>query len=142
MSQAKNYLTIYVDGASRGNPGPAGVGIALEDDKGITKAKVSRYIGETTNNQAEYKALIMGLEEAVKLKAEHVNIRTDSKLLVEQIQGNYKVRNANLRVLFRQVKQLLAGFKSFTIARIPRQQNMIADALANKALDKLKQTGL
>ncbi len=136
MSQAKNCLTIYVDGASRGNPGPAGIGIVIEDEKGITKAKISGYIGETTNNQAEYKALIMGLREAAKLKAEHVDIRTDSKLLAEQIQGNYKVRNANLRLLFQQVKQLLADFESFTIAFIPRYQNVTADALANKALDR------
>ena len=136
MSQAKNCLTIYVDGASRGNPGPAGIGIAIEDEKGITKAKISCYIGETTNNQAVYKALIMGLREAAKLKAEHVDIRTDSKLLAEQIQGNYKVRNANLRLLFQQVKQLLADFKSFTIASIPRYQNATADALANQALDR------
>jgi len=136
MSKAKNYLTIYVDGASRGNPGPAGVGIAIKDERGITKARISRYIGETTNNQAEYKALIMGLREAAKLKAEHVDIRTDSKLLAEQIQGNYKVRNANLRLLFQQVKQLLADFKSFTIVFIPRRQNANADALANEALDR------
>lgn len=136
MSKAKNCLTIYVDGASRGNPGPAGIGIAIEDKKGITKARISCYIGETTNNQAEYKALIMGLREAAKLKAEHVDIRTDSKLLAEQIQGNYKVRNANLRLLFQQVKQLLADFESFTIAFIPRYQNATADALANKALDR------
>ena len=135
MSQAKNCLTIYVDGASRGNPGPAGIGIAIEDEKGTTKARISSYIGETTNNQAEYKALIMGLREAAKLKAEHVDIRTDSKLLAEQIQGNYKVRNAKLRLLFQQVKQLLADFKSFTIAFIPRYQNATADALANRALD-------
>jgi ribonuclease HI len=136
MSQAKNCLTIYVDGASRGNPGPAGIGITIEDEKGITKARISSYIGETTNNQAEYKALIMGLREAAKLKAEHVDIRTDSKLLVEQIKGNYKVRNANLRPLFQQVKQLLADFESFTIASIPRYQNATADALANQALDR------
>ena len=136
MSQAKNCLTIYVDGASRGNPGPAGIGIVIEDEKGITKAKISGYIGETTNNQAEYKALIMGLREAAKLKAEHVDIRTDSKLLAEQIQGNYKVRNANLRLLFQQVKQLLADFESSTIAFIPRYQNATADALANQALDR------
>jgi ribonuclease HI len=136
MSQAKNCLTIYVDGASRGNPGPAGIGITIEDEKGVTKARISSYIGETTNNQAEYKALIMGLREAAKLKAEHIDIRTDSKLLAEQIKGNYKVRNANLRLLFQQAKQLLADFESFTIASIPRYQNATADALANQALDR------
>jgi len=136
MSKAKNCLTIHVDGASRGNPGPAGIGVVIEDEQGITKARISGYIGEATNNQAEYRALIMGLREAAKLKAEHVDIRTDSKLLAEQVQGNYKVRNANLRLLFQQVKQLLADFESFTITFIPRYQNATADALANKALDR------
>lgn len=136
MSKAKNCLTIHVDGASRGNPGPAGIGVVIEDEQGITKARISGYIGETTNNQAEYRALIMGLREAAKLKAEHVDIRTDSKLLAEQVQGNYRVRNANLRLLFQQVKQLLADFESFTITFIPRYQNATADALANKALDR------
>jgi len=136
MSRAKNCLTIHVDGASRGNPGPAGIGVVIEDEQGTTRAKISGYIGETTNNQAEYRALIMGLREAAKLKAEHVDIRTDSKLLAEQVQGNYKVRNASLRLLFQQVKQLLADFESFTITFIPRYQNATADALANKALDR------
>jgi len=115
MSRAKNCLTIHVDGASRGNPGPAGIGVVIEDEQGITKARISGYIGETTNN---------------------VDIRTDSKLLAEQVQGNYKVRNASLRLLFQQVKQLLADFESFTITFIPRYQNATADALANKALDR------
>ncbi len=136
MSDAKKYLTIHVDGASRGNPGPAGIGVFIEDEAGMIKAKLSHYIGEATNNQAEYKALIMGLREAVKLEAEHINIRTDSKLLAEQIRGNYKVRSANLMPLFRQVKQLLAGFNSYNIVCVPRQQNVVADTLANRALTK------
>jgi ribonuclease HI len=135
MDEAKKHLSIYVDGASRGNPGPAGIGVSIEDGTGTIKAKISHYIGKATNNQAEYKALIMGLREAVKLGAEHINIKTDSELLAEQIRGNYKVRSANLMPLFRQVKQLLANFESFDIASIPRRQNATADALANQALD-------
>lgn len=97
--------------------------------------RISSYIGETTNNQAEYAALITGLREAARLKAEHVDIKTDSELMVRQVQGGYRVRNANLRPLFDEVKQRLASFKSFTISHIPRSQNGTADALANQALD-------
>ena len=136
MSEAKKHLSIYVDGASRGNPGPAAVGIFIEDGAGVIEAKISHYIGKATNNQAEYEALITGLREAVKLGAEHINIKTDSKLLAEQIRGNYKVRSPNLIPLFRQAKQLLANFESFNIADIPRRQNATADALANQALDR------
>jgi len=125
-----------VDGASRGNPGPAGVGIIIAGEQGTTRVRISSYIGETTNNQAEYKALIMGLREAARLGAEHIDIKTDSKLVVEQVRGKYKVRHANLRPLFEEAKQLLAEFRSFTITHIPRHQNNAADALANEAVDR------
>jgi ribonuclease HI len=128
-------LTIYVDGASRGNPGPSGIGIVIEDREGATKVKISSYIGRTTNNQAEYRALIVGLREAVRLKAEHVDIMSDSELLVEQVCGRYKVRSPKLRSLFEEVKELLAGFRSSAISYIPREQNRVADALANQAFD-------
>jgi ribonuclease HI len=124
-----------VDGASRGNPGPSGIGIVIEDRGGATKVKISGYIGRTTNNQAEYRALIVGLREAARLKAEHVDIMSDSELLVEQVCGRYKVRSAQLRNLFEEVKELLAGFRSSAISYIPREQNRVADALANQAFD-------
>ncbi|MFC2000412.1 ribonuclease HI family protein [Chloroflexota bacterium] len=136
MSRASiNRLTVYMDGASRGNPGPAAIGVVIEDGGGEPRVKISSYIGESTNNQAEYKALIMGLTEATALRAEHIDIKSDSELLVEQVRGNYKVRNAGLRPLFEQVQQLLAGFKSFSITHIPRRKNSLADSLANEALD-------
>jgi ribonuclease HI len=128
-------LTVYVDGASRGNPGPSGIGIVIKDGEGATKVKVSSYIGRATNNQAEYRALIVGLREAARLKAEHVEIKSDSELLVEQVCGRYKVRSAQLRNLFQEVKELLADFRSSTVSHIPRYQNRVADALANQALD-------
>ncbi|NQT48060.1 MAG: ribonuclease HI family protein [Chloroflexi bacterium] len=128
-------LTVYVDGASRGNPGPAAIGAVIEDDEGAPKVKLSCYIGETTNNQAEYKALIMGIREAALLGAEYIDMKSDSELLVEQVRGNYKVRNANLKPLFQEVRQILREFKSFTITHIPRRENTAADALANEALD-------
>ena len=129
-------LIVCMDGASRGNPGPAGIGILIKGESGIVKTKVSRYIGEATNNQAEYKALIMALEESAKLGAAHIDIRMDSELVVRQVQGSYKTRNVKLKPLFHQVKQLLTRFESFTITHIPREQNRIADALANQAIDR------
>ena len=129
-------LTVWVDGASRGNPGPAGIGILIKGQSGIDEIKFSRYIGEATNNQAEYRALIMALEESAKLGAVHPDIRMDSELVVRQVQGSYKTRNAKLKPLLQRVKQLLTGFQSFTITHIPRQQNRIADALANQAIDR------
>ncbi len=138
LSGLRNYMemaTIYVDGASRGNPGPAGVGILI-NSQSHTEAQVSCYIGEATNNQAEYKALIIALEEAAKLGAKHVDVRMDSELVVKQLNGSYKVRDTKLKPLFRQVKQLLTRFDSFAIMHIPRQQNRIADSLANQAIDE------
>lgn len=130
-------LTVHVDGASRGNPGPAAIGVVMRDENGTTAVRLSSYIGRTTNNQAEYTALITALEEAARLGADRVDIRTDSQLMVEQIRGRYKVRNANIRPLFEEVTRLLAAFKSYGILHIPREQNSEADALANEALDKL-----
>ena len=125
-----------MDGASRGNPGPSGIGVVIVDRDGATKVKISGYIGRTTNNQAEYRALIVGLREAARLKAEHVDIKSDSELLVEQVCGRYKVKSAQLRKLFEEVKELLAGFRSSAISHIPRHQNRVADVLANQALDE------
>lgn len=130
-------LTVNVDGASRGNPGPAAIGVVMRDENGTTAVRLSSYIGRTTNNQAEYTALITALEEAGRLGAERVDIRTDSQLMVEQILGHYRVRNENIRPLFEEARKLLVTFKSYSITHIPREQNREADALANEALDKL-----
>jgi ribonuclease HI len=134
MGAEVKHLTLYTDGAAQGNPGPSGIGVVIKDESGTIKAEKSRYVGETTNNQAEYKALILGVEEVVKLGAEHVDIKLDSELLVKQIQGSYKVRDANLQALFWKVTQLLKGFKSSTLEHIPREQNAEADALAHQAI--------
>ena len=134
-AQDNSRLTMYIDGASRGNPGPAAVGVVLLDAVGSHVLSISSYIGETTNNQAEYRALITGLTEAAKLNTGHLDIRSDSELLVRQITGRYRVRNADLMPLFRQAKGLLGSFGSYSIDHIPRKQNSAADALANQALD-------
>jgi ribonuclease HI len=138
MDKPPKRLTIYVDGASRGNPGPAAVGAVIKEEQGATILKVSSSIGRATNNQAEYSALIVALQEAMKLGADQVYINTDSQLMSEQINGNYKVRNAHIRPLFEKAMQLLTAFQYYSIDHIPRYLNSEADALANEALNNLK----
>ena len=138
MDKPPKRLTIYVDGASRGNPGPAAVGAVIKEEQGATILKVSYSIGRATNNQAEYSALIVALQQARKLGADQVYINTDSQLMSEQINGNYRVRNAHIRPLFEKAMQLLTAFQYYSIDHIPRYLNSEADALANEALNKLK----
>ncbi|MCK5434499.1 MAG: ribonuclease HI family protein [Dehalococcoidales bacterium] len=126
---------IYADGASRGNPGPAAIGVTIKDKKGKLITFISQRIGRATNNQAEYRAIIAALEEATRLGVKQVEIKTDSELVVRQINGEYRVKKATLKPLYQQVKQLQSQLKSFTITHIPRQQNIEADKLANKALN-------
>ena len=126
---------MFVDGASRGNPGPAAIGVTIKDERGKLITSISRRIGRATNNQAEYRAIIAALEEAVRLDVKQVDIKTDSELVVKQINGEYRVKKTTLKPLYQQVKQLQSQFKGFTITHIPRRQNFEADKLANKALD-------
>lgn len=123
-------LELYIDGASKGNPGPAGVGVVLCQGREVIK-NLSYYIGETTNNIAEYSALIYGLQEAIILKAESVKINTDSELLYRQINREYKVRDAKLLSLYNQALHLLTAFKNFEMSLIPRRDNRGADKLAS-----------
>ena len=129
-------LIINTDGAARGNPGPAGIGVVIKDEKGAVVREIAEYIGETTNNQAEYRALIMALEAAVELKADSVGIFADSELMVSQIKGIYKVKNEGLKPLFEQARELLQKFKVCNIEYLPREKNKEADKLANIAIDK------
>lgn len=128
-------VVINTDGASRGNPGKAAIGAVIADEQGGTIHTISRCIGITTNNQAEYKALIEGLEAALKLDASEVAIRIDSELIVNQVKGLYRVKNPALKPLYQRVTELLAGFNGFTIEHISRTFNQGADRLANLALD-------
>ena len=128
-------VRIWVDGASRGNPGPAAVGIVIKDGQGRLITHISQRIGTTTNNQAEYRAIITALEKAVELGAEYVELNSDSELVVKQINGRYRVKKAALKSLYQQVKQLQGLLEGLTITHIPRQQNAEADKLANTALD-------
>ncbi len=128
-------VIIYADGASRGNPGPAAIGVTIKDKQGRLITLISQSIGRATNNQAEYKAIIAALEHAITLGANQVEIHSDSELVVRQINGEYRVKKATLKPLYQQVKRLQIQLKSFTITHIPRQQNIEADNLANKALN-------
>ncbi len=128
-------VIICTDGAARGNPGPAAIGATLKDEQGTLVATISRRIGTTTNNQAEYRAVITALEKAVKLGIKDVELRADSELVIKQINGRYKVKNTALRPLYQEVVKLIGSLDSFKASYIPRERNAEADALANKALD-------
>ena len=126
---------IFTDGASRGNPGSAAIGAVIKDEQGKLISSISRRIGRTSNNQAEYRAVIIALEEAIRLGARQVTIKMDSELVAKQINGEYRVKKATLKPLYQQVKQLQASLEDFTITHVPRRQNTEADNLANKALN-------
>jgi len=128
-------LVIYADGAARGNPGPAGIGVVIEDERGRILKEVSQFVGRKTNNQAEYMALIQGLEEAAEYQADAVQVRLDSELLVNQLKGEYKVKSPLLKPLRNHAQRLLARYKVVGIEHIERQYNRAADRLANRAID-------
>ncbi len=131
----KNML-IWIDGAARGNPGPAAIGVVIKDEQGAVLARLSQCIGKTTNNQAEYRALIAALEKAVKLGARKVSVYSDSELVVRQITGRYRVKKEELKPLFQKVTRLQGRLENFSISHIPRSRNAAADGLANEALDR------
>lgn len=128
-----SYLNIYIDGAAKGNPGPAGIGVLIYKDGAVIK-KVAQFIGKTTNNVAEYSAFICALKEAIDINAKELKVWTDSQLLCRQIKGEYKVRHINLKPLFEEAKTLINCFSSFQIYHINREKNRDADGLANKAI--------
>jgi len=128
-------LSAAVDGAARGNPGPAGAGVWLADGKGRTVGEHSVYLGETTNNVAEYAALLVALHEAARLGAREVRVQSDSELLVKQLQGEYRVKDPTLRVFHALARRMQDGFARCTVTHVPREQNRTADRLANRAVD-------
>lgn len=130
-------VIINADGAARGNPGPAAIGVTIKDNKGNLITSISRRIGRTTNNQAEYRAIIAGLEKAVKLGVKQVKVYSDSELAVKQINGRYRVKNTSLRILYENVLKLAGSLERFSIEHIPRSRSTEVDNLANKALDCL-----
>ena len=131
-------LILYVDGASRGNPGPSAVGVVLYDGGKRVVRSFGKYIGETTNNVAEYTALLYGIQEALQQQAKTLKVHTDSELLARQMQGRYKVKEPQLKVLNEQIHYLIPGFRSFSIQHIPREKNREADRLANQAINEMR----
>ena len=127
--------TLYADGGARGNPGPAGSGAVLLDERGEVIAELRRSLGHATNNVAEYTGLIIGLEEALKRGIDELDVRMDSLLVVQQMNGRWKIKHPNMKPLALLAGQLLATFDARTIRHVPREQNAIADALSNKAID-------
>lgn len=128
-------IEIYIDGASKGNPGPSAIGVIICRDGAAVK-NISAYIGNATNNAAEYTALIYGLREGLLLNAESVKINTDSQLLSRQINKAYKIKSPNLLGLYNQAARLMSAFKEVSVKHIPREDNRGADKLANLALKK------
>lgn len=131
-----NTLILYADGGSRGNPGPAGAGVYLTDLEGTALGQEHRYLGEATNNVAEYSALILGLEKARSHQPERLIVRMDSQLVIRQLLGEYKVKQEHLKPLFTQARELLKTFPTVALEYIPREENSEADALANQAMDE------
>lgn len=125
---------LSVDGGARGNPGPAGVGIVLEVGEKVVR--LGEYIGEATNNVAEYKALLLGLKTAAEMGVTVVEVRSDSQLMVRQLSGQYKVKSPGLVDLYFAAIKLLSGFRRSTLTHVPREENREADKMANLAIDK------
>jgi len=128
-------ITIFTDGAARGNPGPAGAGFILFSDDGDVLFEGANYLGETTNNQAEYRALLGGLEKAVELGASIVHVKMDSELIVKQLKGQYRVKNEGLKPLYQKARNLIGKFERFQVEHVRRENNKDADRLANQAID-------
>lgn len=135
MSEKKS-LVLHTDGGARGNPGPAGIGVAIYDTDQQLVATCSDYIGEATNNQAEYKALIAGLDKAADLKGQELNCYLDSELVVRQLNGQYRVKDTQLAELLGEVLKKAKNFKSVSYHHVPREKNKKADQLVNLAIDK------
>jgi ribonuclease HI len=128
-------LTIYVDGGSRGNPGPSGIGVVILGADGKRLKDLSKYIGEATNNIAEYNALLYGLEEALILRADDIIVNVDSELVAKQLTGDYRVKDPNIRPLYDRAVNMLKSFNNFEVRHIERGMNKEADKLVNKAIN-------
>lgn len=127
----------YIDGASRGNPGAASAGVVFQQPEGQLVKSFGLRLGQTTNNVAEWCALILALQEGILLKLESIDIRTDSELVARQMSGEYKVKEPSLQPFFQLAKHLQKNYRHVSIRHVPREQNKLADAEANKVLDEL-----
>jgi ribonuclease HI len=129
-------LTVHVDGGARGNPGPAAIAAVVSDETGAVLEERRERIGEATNNVAEYRALLLGVETARELGADELELVGDSELVVRQVRGEYKVKDAGLRPLHARVREALAPFGEWSIRHVRREENAAADRLVNEALDE------
>ncbi len=132
----QEWITLQFDGGSRGNPGPSGAGVVVSAADGTPLITLGRFIGRATNNVAEYRGLIIALQEAKKLGARKIIIRGDSELIIKQMKGEYKVRHPQLKPLYDEARQLLGGFEAHKIEHNLRHKNELADKLANLAMDR------
>ena len=135
-SPSGRLVRVFSDGAARGNPGPAGAGAVLIDADGNVIARLGRYLGKQTNNVAEYQGLILGLEHARQLGFRNVEVRADSQLLVRQLKGEYAVKHAGLKPLHAEAIRLLRSFEHADVQHVPREENALADAMSNRAIDE------
>lgn len=129
-------VRVYSDGAARGNPGPAGAGAVVLGAQGEVLAAIGRFLGEQTNNVAEYEGLLLGLRHALRLEATEVEVLADSQLLIRQLAGLYRVKSAGLIPLFEEAKRLLRRFAKVELRHIPRELNGAADEMSNRAIDE------
>lgn len=129
-------VIMFTDGGARGNPGPAGIGAVIYDEHKKLIAEISEFLGVTTNNQAEYKALIAAFRKAADLNAKELDCYLDSELVVKQLRGEYRVKDKDLAKLFLDIHNLSLSFKKITYTHVPRERNKEADRLANEAMDR------
>lgn len=137
MQKMDKKLMLYTDGGSRGNPGKAGCGVYITDDQGTPLKKGYRFLGEATNNVAEYTAMKIGIEKCIEMGATEICLHADSKLAIEQLSGNYKIKNAGLKEIFDEIQNILSNWKGrISYTHIPREENTEADRLSNVAMDR------
>jgi ribonuclease HI len=132
----KDFGVLFCDGGSRGNPGPGAAGAVLYKEDGSLLAGQGKFLGKVTNNWAEYQGVLLGLELARRYKQSRLKIHLDSELVVRQLGGQYRVKDANLRILWGEVQQALKHFVAHEVLHIPREQNAAADRLVNETLDR------
>jgi ribonuclease HI len=136
VAEAEKRTRLFTDGAARGNPGPAGAGAVIVNADGHIVAKVGKFLGDSTNNVAEYMGLILGLKRAKAMGIREIEVLSDSELMVKQLQGDYAVKAEHLRPLHDEAQSLIKGFSWIQVRHIPREQNAQADAMSNRAIDE------
>lgn len=140
MGDQQAEWLLMVDGAARGNPGEAGCGAVICDEHGQVVKELSRYLGRTTNNVAEYEGLLLGLNALIELGRKKISVQSDSQLLVRQLIGEYRVKDEKLKLLYQRAMALLHQFDSYRILHVYREMNKAADRLANRGIDEASQS--